>query len=94
MVYIFNNFKKRPKWFAPRPRFKSRDDSRAGYSDVSNNRTGTAIYFQKMILPDALIRDMFFKDNWNIVNLYAYSLRKICHPVRLLKTVRLLEISE
>ena len=30
----------------------------------------------------------------NVSDLYAYSFRKMCHPVRLLKTVRLLETLE
>ena len=36
--------------------------------------------------PVRLFRDFF--------NLYAYSFWKVCHPVRLFKTIRLLEISE
>ena len=61
------------------------------YSDVSNNRTGTAIYFQKEILP---IRFYVFQRLWNTFNLYAYPFWKICHPVLSFKTIRLLEISE
>ena len=44
------------------------------------------MYFLKKITPVRLLK--------NFSDLYAYSLWKACHPVRLLKTVRLLETLE
>ena len=64
------------------------------YSDLSNNRTGTAIYFQKIILPIRPYQRMFFEDYGAIFTCTLILFWKICHPVRLLKTIRLLERSE
>ena len=61
------------------------------YSDVSNNRTGTAIYCQKIFLPIRSYYRHVFRRLRNIFNLYAYSFWKNSHPVRILKTVGLLE---
>ena len=60
------------------------------YSDVSNNHTGTAIYFQKIILPIRSYQRHVFQRLWNIFNLYAYSFLENLSSCTVIRDIRVL----
>ena len=50
--------------------------------------------FEKIILPIRSYERHDIRRLWKTLNLYAYSFWKLCNPIWLLKTLRLLERSE